>query len=399
MCDEIIEVHYKGENRMAISVGKLCKDVNQNYKMQLIAGRKGLSNLVNWVHVLEDMEVASFLLGYELVFTTGIGNMRNDGCMLEFVRSLVEREVSGLVVNIGPYIKSVPKEVIEYCDQNDFPLYICPWEIRLVEITRDLCKRIINSEVNEKRLESDVKDYIFYPAQRDKLQYVLERRGLMRDTNYCVITLGLHNGDYPVTENDNVRLEFFTRREIEKIASGKYVLFWHERYISIVIAGMEDDKIKEFVEAMKEHSGEKFCIRMGVSTNTDNLGKLDVNYERSREVFDMCIKRQENVLYYDDLGIYKILLSVKDKHVLNEFTVNILGSLKEYDRNNSTDYYEFVKTFIDNDGSIQKTADELFVHRNTINYKIAKIKKITGMDITKLETMLLIKLSIEIENI
>ncbi|MBQ2744652.1 MAG: PucR family transcriptional regulator ligand-binding domain-containing protein [Lachnospiraceae bacterium] len=384
---------------MAITIGKLCKDVNQKYKMQLVAGKNGLESIVNWVHIVEDIEVASFLLGYELVFTTGIGNIQNDGYMLNFVKGLVEREVSGLVVNIGPYIKSVPKEVIEYCDVNNFPLYTCPWEMRLVEITRDLCKKIINSEVNEKKLESDLKDYIFYPAQRERIQYVLERRGLMRDVNYCVITMGLDNGDNTVTENDNVRLEFFARREIEKWASGKYVLFWHERYMSIVIAGIEDSKIKEFVNAMKEHSVERFNIRMGVSSNVDNLSKLDIVYERSREVFTMCMKKKDCVLFYNDLGIYKILMSVKDKNVLKDFSSNILGAIKEYDKNNSTDYCDFLKIFIENDGSIQKTSEELFVHRNTINYKISKIKKITGMDIMELENLLLIKLSIEIDNI
>lgn len=384
---------------MALTIEKLCNHAGKNYKMQLVAGKKGLGNIVSWTHILEDIEVADFLVGHELVFTTGIGNAKETKNMLKFIEHLIEKEASALVINIGPYIAQVPKEVIEVCDEKNFPLFICPWEVKLVEVTRNFCEKIINSETNEKTLISDVKDYIFYPAEREKLQYVLERRGLSRNINYCVITIGFDRMKSKVTENDNVRLEFYVRREIEKQSSGKYVLFWYERNISLVIAGMTDVQIQDFVSAMQLHSMETFQILMGISPNTDKLNKLEINFERSRNTYNMCIKRKETVLYYDELGIYKILFSVNDKSVLRDFTTNIIGSLIEYDKNNDSDYYDFLKIYIENDGSIQKTADTLYVHRNTVNYKIGRIKKIINMDITNLDTLLLIKICIEIDNI
>lgn len=384
---------------MALTVEKICNDVSRNYKMELIAGKKGLENIVSWVHIIEDIEVGDFLAGHELVFTTGIGNIKDTGDMLTFITRLIEKEVSALVINIGPYINHISKKVIEFCDEKNFPLYTCPWEVKLVEVTRHFCEKIINSETNEKSLISDVKDYIFYPSEREKLQYVLERRGLSRNINYCVITLGFDRGNSKITENDKVRLEFYVRKEIERQSSGKYVLFWYERNLSLIIAGMADEQIKEFISAMELHSMETFRILMGISPNRDKLNKLDVNFERSRNTYNMCLKQQNTVLYYDDLGIYKILFSVNDKSVLRDFKTNIIGCLIEYDKNNETDYYDFLKIYIENDGSIQKTADALYVHRNTVNYKIGRIKKIINMDITNLNTLLLIKICIEIENI
>lgn len=384
---------------MALTVEKICNDVSRNYKMELIAGKKGLDNIVSWTHIIEDIQVGDFLEGHELVFTTGIGNIKDTKDMLAFITHLIEKEVSALVINIGPYITHVSKEVIEFCDEKNFPLYTCPWEVKLVEVTRHFCEKIINSETNEKTLISDVKDYIFYPSEREKLQYVLERRGLSRNINYCVITLGFDRGNSKVTENDKVRLEFYVRKEIERQSSGKYVLFWYERNLSLIIAGMTDEQIKQFVSAMELHSIETFRILMGISPNSDKLNKLDVNFERSRNTYNMCLKQQKTVLNYDDLGIYKILFSVNDKSVLRDFNTNIIGSLIEYDKNNETDYYDFLKIYIENDGSIQKTADALYVHRNTVNYKIGRIKKIINMDITNLDTLLLIKICIEIENI
>ena len=76
--------------------------------------------MVQWVHTVEDSEVGDFLHGGELIFSTGIAN-KNDDWLLPFVRTLIDKNVSGLVLNTGPYITSIPKEVIDYC--NEMKLY------------------------------------------------------------------------------------------------------------------------------------------------------------------------------------------------------------------------------------------------------------------------------------
>ena len=49
-------------------------------------------------------------------------------------------------------------------------------------------------------------------------------------------------------------------------------------------------------------------------------------------------------------------------------------------------------TFIRHDGSLQDTANELIVHRNTVNYKINKASEILKMDLTRLENRLQVML-------
>ena len=53
---------------MAIAVNKLYSNCASLYQMKLLAGHKGLNNLVEWVHIVEDQEVSSFLHGHELIF-------------------------------------------------------------------------------------------------------------------------------------------------------------------------------------------------------------------------------------------------------------------------------------------------------------------------------------------
>ena len=384
---------------MAITLAKLCQKAYENYRMQLVAGRGGLYNAVSWVHIIEDMEVSNFLNGNELVFTTGIGNIGKDSeSMISYIDALILNNASALVINVGSYIEKVDKKVMDYCDEKDFPLYICPWETRLVDVTRCLCEKIFNSETNEKSLVSNVKDYIFYPAERKRIQEIFERRGLQKDINYCVIFVGIDSDSYS-TELDNQSLEIYTRKEIEKTRSGRYIFFWYERKLVIVTAGMDEHGQKEFMDSMLYYSGSRKKLHIAVSSNEESLHSLDVNFERARDIYSMCVKQDTDILYYSTLGIEKILLSVKDRKVLSEIERKTLGGLIQYDKNNGTDLYDFLRKYIDNDGSVKKTADDLFIHRNTVNYKISKIESIINMDITKLDNLLLIKMVLDIEKL
>ena len=117
---------------MAITLARICANAEKTYGMKLIAGRAGMDNFVRWVHIVEDSEVPDFMHGNELVFTTGIGH-KGSGWLLDFVRQLKGKNAAGVVVNIGPYINAVPKDVMEYCECNALPLFVVPWSVRLID--------------------------------------------------------------------------------------------------------------------------------------------------------------------------------------------------------------------------------------------------------------------------
>ena len=58
-------------------------------------------------------------------------------------------------------------------------------------------------------------------------------------------------------------------------------------------------------------------------------------------------------------GVQKIILSVDDTQVLEEFVHDTLGSLIRYDRENGTDYMNLLKRYLDQNGSVQKVAEEI----------------------------------------
>lgn len=105
---------------------------------EVIAGKKGLLRTLKWVHVMEVTEVGTLLSGSELILSTGVAWKENNDIFLSFLQQLINRNASGLCIELGTYINAIPLEIIELADKNDFPLIVFHTEVRFIEITQDL---------------------------------------------------------------------------------------------------------------------------------------------------------------------------------------------------------------------------------------------------------------------
>ena len=84
---------------MSISIEYLYKDIKK-YGVELIAGESGLNNKVRWTHIVESEEIARFLQGEEIVFTTGV-SINNDIDLLNIIKITKYQNASGIIVNTG----------------------------------------------------------------------------------------------------------------------------------------------------------------------------------------------------------------------------------------------------------------------------------------------------------
>ena len=99
---------------MSIILEKVIKNSEQLYNMKLLAGEKGLKNIVQWVHVVEQYDMDNFLIGNEIILTTGIA-LNNKHTLLDFVKKLYSCKVTGIIINIGPHISKITNDVIDFC--------------------------------------------------------------------------------------------------------------------------------------------------------------------------------------------------------------------------------------------------------------------------------------------
>lgn len=379
----------RGEN-MSITVSKLCANAQANYVMKLVAGKEGLGNYVRWVHLVENADVSLFLHGNEMVFMTGVG-INDDGHLLRFVEELIARRCSALVINTGKYIKSIPQSVKDCCDINSLPLFTVPWEVKLIDITYDFCHRIVTGEEIETALATALRNLIFSPENEAGYKSTLERRSYFPSSDYCVGVCG-----FSETELGDDELKKAATSAMQKVlnTSGRqFSFFFQDKNLVTVCPDCKEDvrKILSTFDTIFNSGGEGATLTCGISPSKQGYAAISDGYRKAVMAHKVATLHGENCVAYSDMGIYKLLVHIKDTSVLHEIYDETLGTLEEFDSANGTDYMETLKRYLENDSSVQEVARITFVHRNTVNYKLRRIKVILGCELNyedKLRLML-----------
>ena len=104
----------------------------------------------------------------------------------------------------------------------------------------------------------------------------------------------------------------------------------------------------------------------------------------------------DSILCYNDLGIYQLLSDVSNTELCMNYHRNVLGKLIDYDDENETNYMEILELFFENECHLANTASAMFFHKNTLKYKLAKIREILGYDILLNENRMNIMLALHI---
>lgn len=383
---------------MAFTLEQIYLSEKDKFNMKLVAGVHGIKRPVGWVHMVETAELIPFLKRKELVITTGIRSMEASE-LLSFAKGLKEKDVAGLIINVGPYISEIPEELAAYCDEVGFPLFTLPWEVKLVEFSHDICKRIIQEERVEENIAETFLDGMLFPEKRKECQNILARNGFSIGTSYQLFVLKVEGGKADKTSQILDEL-YFQMERILNCINGHYILFTHSQIIYAVTADYKKEEQELLVRNIEEiklnYNHECFC---GVNPETGKFSRLAEYFEKSELLLKLAVKRKEKIICYEDLEVYKLLLSISSLDIMKEFRDSVVGKLRNYDEANQTDFFSLLRQYFDHNGCIQNIAEENFVHRNTIHYQLGKIEKILDVDLENWEDRLKIHLCLLAEEI
>lgn len=91
---------------------------------------------------------------------------------------------------------------------------------------------------------------------------------------------------------------------------------------------------------------------------------------------------ERTIHFYDSYAIYYALELVGSKENMLQFCHSAIILLRDYDRAHETDLLESLRVYLTHNRSIGESAAALYIHRNTMNYRIARINELTGVDLS-----------------
>ncbi len=146
----------------------------------------------------------------------------------------------------------------------------------------------------------------------------------------------------------------------------------------------------EMAENMAEKLRQKYTnirITIGIGHCYANVVNLRSSYFNAKTAILAAISNsfQKDVVFYDQLGIYKVLFDIKNRESVYAIRSEIIGPIVKYDHEHQTDFFNTISTYFDSFCSVQDTSKKLNVHYNTIRYRLQKIKEELGWDLFQME--------------
>lgn len=351
---------------MGISVTELYEAAKEKYQLELRCGEDGLDNSATWVYLAEDIQNISFLKGGELIVTTGLFT-RNGAALGDFIRAVTLCNCSGIILNVGKYLheQDITPEIVSFCSINSIPLFIMPWKVHLTDFMQDFCRMFFQNQQTENDLSATFLNALYQTQVPESILRTLNQYGFPTPEPYTVMVLRNVKDATSITSPLNSH-------------GLKYHFFQHDkRFILIFCNGKSRFTINAIIDLVC------YCdsVTVGVSDTVPSLADLAVGYRKACFALAAAEFWKKPFVRFDEMGLFQILFEVPDPNLLRRHWEQYLGKLEKYDQEHNTEYLETLHMFLLMDCSLLDTSAHLHTHRNTVVYRIKRIREILGSSI------------------
>ena len=216
-------------------------------------------------------------------------------------------------------------------------------------------------------------------AEKKRAVYIIEQKDEKNGDNIVEVIKGLFNG-----------------------SKGDHVTAVNEREI-ILIKNLESDDSPENMKSIAAmlvdmiNTEALADVRVSYGTVVNEIREVSRTYKEARMAMDVgrIFYGNENVSAYSELGVGRLIYQLPENlclFFLHEiFGDNIPNHLDE-------ETLQTIDRFFENNLNVSETSRQLYVHRNTLVYRIERLLKTTGLDIRKFDDALTLKISLMVIN-
>jgi purine catabolism regulator len=122
-------------------------------------------------------------------------------------------------------------------------------------------------------------------------------------------------------------------------------------------------------------------VRAGAG-NPTTFDRLSQAAREARYALQVCETERRDEAEFADLGTYQLLLSLQDPEALRTFAASVLGPIDAYDERHGGHLIPSLRAFLERNARWEAAANDLYVHRHTLRYRMRKIEELTHRELT-----------------
>jgi purine catabolism regulator len=163
------------------------------------------------------------------------------------------------------------------------------------------------------------------------------------------------------------------------------------------------EQLLSLCQGLRHQLSQKFerTISIGFGRHYLELKGISTGYKEASAALQLggTIHGNDFCCHFNDLRFYRILIQFHDKEELRTIYNETIGKLSDHDKEHQTNLTDTLRTFFDCNTSLVETAQKLFVHVNTIKYRLQKVEQITCCNINRSEERLWLQTGLKIQSV
>jgi PucR family transcriptional regulator, purine catabolism regulatory protein len=267
----------------------------------------------------------------------------------------------------------------------------------------DILQRTTRQETEE-RLGTDLVELLLDQSQPDDIIVARLQRlsfHLADNRRYLVTALAVPAEGHPTKGDcqDVARdLQWAAQRDEAEVLSARYRE--HLLILCSFDSGLSERATRNWLREALGNPTTPRCSA-GVSRIATDLPGLRQAISQALDAWELGrhIVGRSSPFYYEELGLYRLLAGLRARDEVKRFYDETLGALAQYDGAHGTELVHTLEVFFDENTNASQTSRALYVHRNTLNYRLQRIVEITGLDLNDAEARLAFQLALKLHRL
>lgn len=157
-----------------------------------------------------------------------------------------------------------------------------------------------------------------------------------------------------------------------------------------------------FVE-IQEYLQNRYHLQVSVGVGRANVGMEDLKQSYDEAMLALRVGRflhgDGSISFFQELGPYSFLCDLRDSEFMQGFYNETLGKLHTFDQQNRGDLVRTLQAYFESGRNLRVTAEKLFLHRNSVIYRLKKVEEVTGMQLDNPEDQFRFQLALRVGNV
>lgn len=374
--------------------------------VEVVAGADGLERTISSTVMFDNPEMVNWMRAGEIMLTAGYFLLDDPAKQEKVLRDLADNGSGGLIIKMKRYFYEIPANMLRLADELHFPLMRIPYHTSLSEISEAVSKYVYG--INEEQALQMVYQAMFDVLQgHAEVEYLLKKCGPLLHVSLLYMTPnrkiqcvsqalqpGLREelAVGQVLFSDPDRAKEAERLRAAGLSAGVYPLQQSESlpvYEQVALVREYCGTLMKMLRAKGQDRG----VIFGIGDPVPSLAEFCRSYSQALRTVDLASRIcDERIATYRRYILYELIYDSPNAKLA---LIQRIKPLLAYDEEHNTQLLYTLETYFNNCQNSVNTSKALFIHRNTLLYRLDRIAEILDLNYNDSEQMLTFQLALK----